>query len=92
MNTHINKYIKVEQLSCARHRRPGTLPCAAGGARGGSSHLGLKEERKQTKTGFIVFVSACLAEIENINKTPENEYKNGNHQRRIRSRYVTDML
>jgi hypothetical protein len=37
--------------------------------------LGLKTERKRTETGFIVFVSACLAGIGNKTKTPEMNTK-----------------
>jgi hypothetical protein len=46
----------------------------------------------RVENGTETFVSARLTEIRNENENRRNEYESGNHQRRIRSEYVMDML
>jgi hypothetical protein len=80
------KHAGVQRVGAERSKNNTTMLARIG------SKLGLKTEWKRTETGFIVFVSACLAEVRNENKNPGNKYESGNHQRWIRSGYVTDTL
>ena len=65
--------------SCCIDRGAGTTP----------SSIGLKLERKRTKTCIMIFISNYLVEIGNELKTLKMKYERGNHWGRIHSGYMT---